>query len=399
MAKQNEGLFRLPERYRLIKEEVGEFGEKEFAKLPRSGLEERHEYPRALYEKAGELGYIKAGFSKDVGGLGLGSLGSTVVTEKMCQKSPCHGMAISLGWIPGILLDVAGDEEQRGKYIRPMAEGKSISAVCLTEPGHGSDIRKVDTRMEDKAGCYRISGRKTFTTNAGYADFYTLLAWDEDLGKATIIVFDKDTIGQNKGRISMNELGRKMGINTTSSGDISFSDFEVPYGCVVGERGKGLENVTKFLNRSRIGIAAQAQGSAEYGLLKALKYSKEREQFGQPIISFQAIGHELVRMLADAEKSQLLLYRTASLYDEGDPAAELFSPIVKFSIPEMAEDVLKQTIDIFGGYGYMEEMGIEGAFRDAKITSIYEGTVQMQLERAKNLLAGMSPDYLEKKIF
>jgi alkylation response protein AidB-like acyl-CoA dehydrogenase len=402
MASQNP--FMLPERHRLIKKEVGEFAEKEFAKYPLLELEERHEYPRELYEKAGELGYIKAGFAKDVGGLGLGSLGSTVVIEKMCQKSPGHGMAVSLGWIPGILLDVCGSEEQRNRYIKPMIEGKLISAVCLTEPNHGSDIRTVDTRVEDRDACYRINGLKTFTTNAGYADFYTLLASDEEASgdkarKLTILVFDKDMISQNKGRISIRNLGRKMGINYTSSGEISFSDFEIPYEGLVGERGKGLANVTRFFNRSRIGIAAQAQGAAEFGVLRAHKYSKERRQFDKPIINFQAIGHDLDRMISDAKQSQLLLYYTASLYDGGHAAAEMFSPVVKFKAPQTAESILSKAIEMFGGYGYMEEMGIERAYRDAKITGIYEGTKQMQLERVKYLLGRTSTDYLESEIF
>lgn len=360
-----------------IESAVKEFCEKELEQEHLHMLEDDHKYPRELYGKIGELGIIGAGFPEDIGGSGYGAMGHVVAVTEMCRKLPGMGMALSLGYIPGFVLDIYGTQEQREKYVRPMVEGRYVSAISVTEPDSGSDIGSQKTKMEDKGDCFVVNGSKVFTTNAGYADFYTVLANDET--GTTLLLFDRETIEQNGSKcFEINDLGRKMGINTTTSGELVFSDFRIPKENVVGRRGKGLRTVLNGFELGRITIAAQALGSMLYGYERAVDYAKKRKQFGRSIITFQSIEHDLVDMYVEIEKCRSLLYKTAWLYDRKDPDSKKYSSMVKLAIPESAIKVLNGCIDMFGGYGYMRDQGLEGALRDVRITSIYEGTGKIQ---------------------
>ncbi len=367
-----------------VEKAVSEFCQRELDQEYLQRLEDEHRYPRELYEKIGELGFIGVGFSEDVGGSGYGALGHVIAVKEMCRRLPGMGMALSLGYIPGFVVDIYGTRQQREKYIGPMIEGRYVSAISVTEPDSGSDIKSLKTKMEEKEDHFVVNGSKVFTTNAGYADFYTLLAKDEN--GLTAMLFDKELIEKNgPGRFEINDLGRKMGINTTTSGELVFSDFHIPKDRVIGQRGKGLKIVLDGFELGRIVIAAQAFGSMLYGYEKAADHAKKRKQFGRSIIKFQSIEHDLVDMYVEIEKCRNLLYRAAWLYDRKDPESKNYSSMVKLALPESAINILNRSIDILGGYGYMRDQGLEGALRDVRITSIYEGTSKIQ----KNAIAKM----------
>jgi len=368
-----------------VENAVSEFCEKEFEQEYLQRLEDEHRYPIELYEKIGELGFIGVGFSEEIGGSGYGALGHVVAVTEMCRRLPGMGMALSLGYIPGFVVDIYGSREQREKYVRPMIEGRYVSAISVTEPDSGSDIGSLKTRMEEKKDHFIVNGSKVFTTNAGYADFYTLLA--KDGNGLTAVLFDKEIIGGNGPKsFEINDLGKKMGINTTMSGELVFTDFTIPKDYVIGQRGKGMKIVLNGFELGRIVIAAQAFGSMLYGYEKAADYAKKRKQFGKPIIKFQSIEHELVDMYVEIEKCRNLLYKAAWLYDRNDPESKKFSSVVKLAIPESAIRILNQSVDILGGYGYMRDQGLEGALRDVRITSIYEGTGNIQKNGIAKLL-------------
>lgn len=367
-----------------IEKAVGEFCEKEFDQEYLQKCEDEHAYPRELFRKIGELGFIGVGYSEDVGGAGYGALGHVIAVKEMCRRLPGMGMAMSLGYIPSFVVDISGTKEQREKYIRPLIEGRYVAAFSVTEPDAGSDIGILKTRIEEKDDFFVVNGSKVFTTNAGYADFYTLLAMDGN--SFTALLFDKTVIDDNgPARFEINDLGRKMGINTTISGELVLSDFHVPKECVLGQRGKGKKAALAAFELSRIVIAGQAFGGMLYGYERAVDYAKKRKQFGSPIIKFQSIEHDLVDMYVEIEKCRNLLYKAAWLYDRKDPESNKFASMVKLTIPECAISVLNRSIDIFGGYGYMRDQGLEGALRDIRITSIYEGTNKIQ----KNVIARM----------
>ncbi len=367
-----------------VEKAVSEFCSQELDQEYLQKLEDEHRYPKDLYEKIGELGIIGVGFAEDIGGSGYGALGHVVAVTELCRSLPGMGMALSLGYIPGFVVDIYGTPEQREKYVRPMIEGRYVSAISVTEPDSGSDVASLKTRMEDMGDHFVVNGSKVFTTNAGYADFYALLAKDTE--GLTVVLVDKEVIDSNgPRRFEINDLGRKMGINTTASGELVFSDFQVPKDRVLGQRGKGLRMVLEGFELGRIVIAAQAFGSMLYGYEKALSYAKKRKQFSTPIIAFQSVEHDLVDMYVEIEKCRNLLYRAAWLYDNKDPESKKYSSLVKLAIPESAIRIVNRTIDIFGGYGYMRDQGLEGALRDVRITSIYEGTGNIQ----KNGIAKM----------
>jgi butyryl-CoA dehydrogenase len=367
-----------------VEKAVREFCEKEFDQDHLQRLEDEHKYPRELFQKIGELGFIGVGFSEDIGGSGYGALGHVVAVTEMCRILPGMGMALSLGYIPGFVVDISGTREQREKYIRPLIEGKYVPAFSVTEPDSGSDIGSLKTRMEEKEDYFIVNGSKIFTTNAGYADFYTLLAKDGD--GLTALLFDKELIDKNGSRcLEINDLGMKMGINTTASGELAFSDFRIPKDHILGQRGKGKKVALPGFELSRIVIAAQAFGSMLHGYEKAADYAKKRKQFGMPIIKFQSIEHDLVDMYVEAEECRSLLYKAAWLYDKKDRESSKYASMAKLVIPESAIRILNRSIDILGGYGYMRDQGLEGALRDVRITSIYEGTSKIQ----KNVIAKM----------
>lgn len=368
-----------------VEKAVSEFCEKELELEYLQKLEDEHKYPRELYEKIGELGFIGVGFSEDIGGSGYGALGHVITIKEICRRLPGMGMALSLGYIPGFVVDVYGTTKQREKYVAPMIEGRYVSAISVTEPDSGSDIGSIRTRIEEKQDYFAVNGSKVFTTNAGYADFYTLLAKDEN--GLTAIIFDKEVIEKNgPKRFEFNDLGKKMGINTTTSGELVFTDFQIPKDNVVGRRGKGKKIVLDGFELGRIVIAAQAFGSMLYGYEKAFSYAKKRRQFGRPIMKFQSVEHDLVDMYVEIEKCRNLLYKAAWLYDRKDPESKKYSSMVKLTIPEGAIEILNRCIDILGGYGYMRDQGLEGALRDVRITSIYEGTSNIQKNTIAKLL-------------
>jgi alkylation response protein AidB-like acyl-CoA dehydrogenase len=367
-----------------IERAVGEFCEKEFDQEYLQNHEDEHKYPRELFQKIGELGFIGVGYSEDIGGAGYGALGHVVAVTEMCRRLPGLGMAMSLGYIPSFVVDISGTKEQREKYIRPLIEGRYVAAFSVTESDAGSDIGILKTRMEEKGDYFVVNGSKIFTTNAGYADFYTLLTMDEN--SFTALLFDKAVIDDNgPKRFEINDLGRKMGINTTISGELVLSDFHIPKDCVLGQRGKGKKAALAAFELSRIVIAGQAFGGMLYGYEKAVDYAKKRKQFGSPIIKFQSMEHDLVDMYVEIEKCRNLLYKAAWLYDRKDPESNKYASMAKLTIPETAVAGLNRSIDVFGGYGYMRDQGLEGALRDIRITSIYEGTNKIQ----KNVIAKM----------
>jgi butyryl-CoA dehydrogenase len=367
-----------------IEKAVSEFCEKELELEYLQRMEDEHKYPRDLFKKIGELGIIGTGFSENVGGSGYGALGHVVAVKELCRRLPGMGMALSLGYIPGLVVDISGTKEQREKYVRPMIEGRYIPAFSVTEPDSGSDIGNLKTVVEEKHDSFVLNGSKIFTTNAGYADFYTVLAKDGD--SVTAIVFDKEQIDDNgSGRFEINDLGRKMGINTTASGELVFSNFVVPKDHLLGQRGKGKRVVLATFELSRIVIAGQAFGGMLYAYEKAVEYAKKRKQFGRAIIKFQSIEHDLVDMYVEIEKCRNILYKAAWLYDKKDRESSQYASMAKLAIPESAINIANRCIDILGGYGYMRDQGLEGALRDIRITSIYEGTAKIQ----KNIIAKM----------
>jgi alkylation response protein AidB-like acyl-CoA dehydrogenase len=389
-----------------IKKAAGEFARGEFKPEIAQECEVNHRFPRELYQKAGELGFIGLDYPEELGGGGMGVLENVLVVEEFCKADSGIGMAIHLGYLPAKIVRILGTPEQRSKYLPPLVKGQWVSAVSFTEPDHGSDLTRMNTTLEEKGDGFILRGTKIFTTNASYADFFVVLAQDDQeaapgKGMTTILV-ERDPASWLSGRMEINEIPHKMGIRTTSSGEVVFHDLKVPKENVVGERGKGLLNVLDFLDESRIEIGAQALGNAEGAFLKALKHARERTQFQKPIIDFQAIGHKLGRLWSEIQSIKWLTYYAAWLCDHREEkiasTIPLFTSMVKHHVPETAKKVIDETITILGGYGYFLEQDVERRYRDNRIVEMYEGTVEIQLNNMVRYLKKLNLDFINSRL-
>jgi alkylation response protein AidB-like acyl-CoA dehydrogenase len=394
--------FSLTNEQKDIKKAAAEFASGEFQSELIQECELNHRFPREIYKKAGELGFIGLDYPDDVGGGSLGIMENVLVIEEFCKADSGMGMAIHLAYLPAKIVKIFGTPEQRLKFLGPLVKGDWVSAVSFTEPDHGSDLTRMETTLEEKADGFVLNGTKIFTTNGAYADFFIVLAQeDPDAGPGkgmTTILVERDSSSWLDGKMEINDIPNKMGLRMASSSELVFQDLKISKENILGKRGRGLLNVLDFLDESRIEIGAQALGNCEGAFLKALNHAKERRQFEKPIIDFQGIGHKLARMWSQIQSIKWLNYYGAWLCDHGTAnmsgSIPLFTSIVKHHVPETAKKIIDDAITVFGGYGYFLEQEVERRYRDNRIVEMYEGTVEIQLNNIVRILKRINPDFL-----
>ncbi len=359
----------------------------EFKKMAKDFAEKRL-YPRAeefdekgitptqLIRERGELGYFGFTVPEEYGGLGLGAVPFMGVLEEICAACAGFGIMLSVqNSLCNEIIKVFGSDELKQKYLPPMAAGEKIGAYCITEPNAGTDIAALSTTAADKGDHYLLDGTKTFVTNAEYASVLIVFAkTDPEAGRKGISCFvvDKDSDG-----ITLGKAEKKCGIKASDTREISFADVKVPKENLLGNPGEGFRMAVVILNSGRIGVSFQAIGIAQAALNEAIKYSKERKQFGQPIANFQAIQFKLAEMATRIDAGRLLGYRAALMKDTGIPCHRE-SSMAKLFCSQTANFVCNEAVQIHGGYGYMKEYAVERYFRDARVTEIYEGTTEAQ---------------------
>jgi alkylation response protein AidB-like acyl-CoA dehydrogenase len=379
--------FRLNPEQEEIKKAVREFCTKEFTPELALELDQKEEFPTSLYRKAAQLGFTSMRIPTEYDGQGYGVLEDCLAVEEMCRSDPGLGVAISLGnlMIPDVLLK-HGNEEQKKKYIPPLARGDKIAAAAFTEPEHGSDITRMDSTAKKDGGEWIINGAKEFITNATTADTFILLCQSDPNAQPphrgqTLFMAEKGMCG-----LEATKLHGKMGIKPCVTGSLAMSDLRVPDASIVGEQGKGFYYTLELFDGTRITVAAQAVGMAQGAFDRALTYAKTRKQFGQPIINYQGISFKLAEMAIKIESARLMMYKAAWLYDKEKPNAVATSMAKAFA-SRAAMEVTDDAIQVFGGYGYLADYHVERFHRCAKITEIYEGTSEMQKYTIANYLA------------
>jgi acyl-CoA dehydrogenase len=398
--------FALTKEQRDIRLAAAEFAQGEFKAEVAHECELNHRFPRELYEKAAQLGFLGLDFPERIGGGGMGILENVLVVEEFCKADSGIGMAIHLGYIPSKIVKLFGSPQQHERFLAPLVRGEWVSAVSFTEPDHGSDLRRMETTLEEKEDGFVLNGTKVFTTNASYADFFIVLAQEDQDARPgrgmTTIVVERDPSTWLEGDMEINEIPNKMGLRMTSSGELVFHNLKVSKENVVGERGRGLMNVLEFLDESRIEIGAQALGNAEGAFLKALNHARERKQFERPIMEFQGIGHKLARMWSQIQSVKWLNYYGAWLCDQKDErmagTIPLFTSMVKHHVPETAKMIIDEMITVFGGYGYFLEQDVERRYRDNRIVEMYEGTVEIQLNNMVRILRKLNMDFIKSSL-
>jgi alkylation response protein AidB-like acyl-CoA dehydrogenase len=367
--------FHLPEEALELKEMAREFAEKRLYPVAEE-LDDLGTTPQELIDECAELGYFGFTVPEEYGGLGFGSTEFMGIIEEFCGG--CAGFGIMLSVHCSLICEIIktfGNDGQKQQYLPHMATGEKIGAYCLTEPDAGPDVSALATQAEDKGDHWLLNGTKTFVTNAQFASVLIVFAkTDPEAGHKGISCFivDKDSDG-----IQLGKPEKKCGIKASDTREINFSDVKVPKENLLGNPGEGFKMAVTILNSGRIGVSFQAIGIAQAALNEAIKYSKERVQFGKPIAKFQAIQFKLAEMATKVDAARLMGYRAAQLKDEGKPCHREAS-MSKLFATQAANFVANEAVQIHGGYGYIKEYAVERYFRDARVTELYEGTSEAQ---------------------
>ena len=379
--------FKLSTEQNSIQKAAREFATGEFDKEIALELERTHTFPTKIWKKACELGFMGIHFPEKYGGQEYGIFENILVVEEFCRQDSGIGVAISLADFSSEIILRFGTDKQKEKYLIPLAEGKAISSGGFTEPDHGSDITLMNTSAVKQGDEYVINGVKTFITNGTISDFVMVLCQTNEDAKPTyrgqsVIIVEKETPGY-----TTSDVGEKMGIKMSPTGELSFNNVRVPVSNLVGEEGKGFYQVLEFFDESRVEIAAQALGIAQGAFDRALDYTKKRTQFGKKLAQFQVTQHKLADMAVKLDTARLIVYKAAWNYDRGKIDPKLTS-IAKMYAARVAVEVTNEAVQLLGGYGYMLEYEVERFYRDARITEIYEGTREIQKNTIASALLG-----------
>lgn len=376
---KNEGdfnmMFQLTEEHEMIRKMVRDFARNEVA--PTAGeRDEEERFDREIFDKMAELGLTGIPWPEEYGGIGSDYLAYCIAVEELSRVCASTGVTLSAHTsLAGWPIFKFGNEEQKQKYLRPMAEGSKIGGYGLTEPGSGSDAGGMRTSARLEGDHYVLNGSKIFITNGGIADIYVVFALTDPTSKqkgTTAFIIEADMPG-----FSVGKKEKKLGIRSSPTTEIIFEDCKVPVANRLGEEGEGFKIAMMTLDGGRNGIAAQAVGIAQGALDAAVDYAKERVQFGKPIAAQQGISFKLADMATGVEAARLLTYQAAWRESVGLPYGKE-SAMSKLFAGDTAMKVTTEAVQVFGGYGYTKDYPVERMMRDAKITQIYEGTQEIQ---------------------
>ena len=367
--------FHFTEEEQEILDMLHDFCLKEVAPIA-AEIDENERFPEETWHKLAEMGMMGVPFTEEYGGAGLSYLTYIGVCEELARHCATTSVMVSAhtslcSWP----ISEFGTEEQKQKYLLPLATGEKLGAFGLTEPGAGTDSAMQKTTAEDKGDHWVLNGSKIFITNAGYADTFVIFAMtDKEKGNHGISAFIVEK-GFPGFKVGAHE--KKMGIRGSSTCELVFEDCIVPKENLLGELNKGFKIAMMTLDGGRIGIGAQALGIAQAAIDECVKYTKERVQFGKRISQFQNTQFQLADMQAKVDAARLLIYRAAQAKQDHEPYSHL-AAMGKLYASEAASDVTRRCLQLVGGYGYTREYPFERFMRDAKITEIYEGTSEVQ---------------------
>ncbi len=364
----------LTEQQKMIKDLAKRIAEEKVMPV-RAELDEKEEFPTAIMKDLADADLLRVFVPEAYEGLGGGCTELCLVVEQLSRV--CSGVAVSyaanaLGTF--VLMDF-GTEEQKQKWLPDVAAGRKLAAFALTEPTAGSDASSIKTTADKVEGGYILNGTKQFITNGGDAELYTVIALtDKTKGArgASAFMVEKNTPGFTFGKKE-----KKMGIRASSTRELVFKNCFIPQTALLGREGAGFLQTMRLLDRSRPGIGAQALGLSQGALEAAVDYTRQRVQFGHPLISIGVVQDMLADMAIKVEASRALIYATARYIDSGAKGFTEYSAMAKVFASDMAMDVTTNAVQVCGGAGYMKDYPLEKFMRDAKITQIYEGSNQV----------------------
>jgi butyryl-CoA dehydrogenase len=367
--------FKLTEEQELIRNNMREFCEK-YVNPIAAEIDENSRHPAELFQKLAEGDWMGMPIPQEYGGAGADYLTHIIAVEELSRACASTGFTVSIHvGIACMLILLFGTEEQKKKYLVPMAKGKHLGAFVLTEPGAGTDVMAATTTAVLDGNDYVINGTKTFTSNGPTGDTYLLFAWtDKAAGRKGMsgFIVSRGTPGMKVG-----EHFKKMGLRSSQTSEMVFKDCRVPKENLIGKEGMGLQMAMTGFDHGRVGIAAQCVGILQAALDESVRYSKDRVQFGSPIARHQAIAWMIADMATDLAATRYLTYHAAWLKDQKQPFSKE-AAMAKLFASEAAMKHTIKAVQIHGGYGYCKGAKVERLMRDAKITEIYEGTSEAQ---------------------
>lgn len=376
--------FELSEEHRLVQATVREWATKRLLPLA-AEMDRTGRYPRELIHELGEMGLMGVFIPEAYGGGGMDTISYCIAIEEVARAEAALSAVVSVNnSLVCYPLFAFGTEPQKRTYLSELARGRKVGCYCLTEPTAGSDAASLQTSARDAGDHWILNGTKIFVTNGVEADVLIIYArTDEAPGSSGISAFIAE---RGDPGLSVGKVEHKLGIRASSTCEIVLEECRLPKDRLVGERGKGFRIALATLDGGRIGIASQALGIARAALEDAIAYAKERRQFGRPITEFQATQWKIADMATRIQAGRLLTYRAAWTRDQGRRHSRE-AAMAKLFASETAMWAATQAVQIFGGYGYIQDYPVERHFRDAKITEIYEGTSEIQrLVIARHLL-------------
>jgi len=377
-------LTRLAEDEVIFRDSVYEFADREIRPLVRE-MDEHAKIPRSVIDQLFEMGVMGIEVPESYGGAGASFFHAVLAVEALSRVDPSIGVLVD---VQNTLVINAflrwGNSDIKQRYL-PKLAASTVGAYCLSEAGSGSDAFALQTRATESGDGYAINGRKLWITNGNEADVFLVFAnINPEAGYRGITAF---IVERGAKGFTVGKKEDKLGIRASSTCELLFEDCVVAKDRILGDAGKGYKVAIETLNEGRIGIGAQMIGLAQGALDHAVRYTKERKQFGKAIADFQGVQFQLARMAIDVESARLMVYNSARLRDAGEPFLHE-AAMCKILSSEVAERVTSMAVNLYGGYGFVRDYPVEKLFRDAKIGQIYEGTSNMQLQTIAKLITG-----------
>jgi alkylation response protein AidB-like acyl-CoA dehydrogenase len=369
----------LSSEHEMIRQAARDFAQKELVPIA-AEFDESGGFPIETIQKMGAMGFMGIEIPEEYGGAGLDTLSYVLALEEICKADAAHGTIMSVNnSLYCYAIYRFGTEEQKQKFLIPVASGEAVGAYSLTEPMSGSDAATMRSRAILDGDVYMINGRKSWVSSAPYAKYiivFTMTNPEEGHQGITAFIVDTDLPGFSRGKTEP-----KLGIRASGTSEILFEDYQAPIETRLGEEGQGFKIAMTVLDAGRIGIASQALGIAEAAYHASIEYARERDAFGKKIGEFQGISFKLADMKTRIEASRLLIYQAALAKQRSKSTGERYTleaSMAKLYASETAMFCAHAAVQIHGGMGYSKELPIERYFRDAKITEIYEGTSEIQ---------------------
>jgi alkylation response protein AidB-like acyl-CoA dehydrogenase len=374
--------FGLSDEQEQIRDEVRRFARNEIE--PVAGEYDREEkYPHDVMEEAAKMGLVGANVPVEYGGAGYSTLEVALIIEELFAVDPGIGLCVSSAAFGGEAIMEYGTEEQKERFLEPVARGDAVMGAAISEPDVGSDVSSVSTTAEKDGDEWVINGNKMWITNGSVGDYFVVMTQTDPDAQGRYNGFSQIVVESDRDGFTAEKITGKLGIRASDTAELIFDDLRVPEENLVGTRGAGFLQLMQFFDETRTAVAAQGVGIARGAAERALDYAQEREQFGQQIGDFQAIQHKLADMHTRTEAARQLTYKSAWSVDHADDQLTMLASMAKEFASRVAVDVADEAVQIHGGAGYVDDFDVERFYRDAKITQIYEGTTEIQ----KNIIA------------